>query len=275
MKTHTLLPKGIPLPEVIRREEEWIPPEPMDSDAFDKITTIFIIASLAVYLFLFFTTIAVEPLAALVFTVLFLISLILTDVISIRKGKKIEPFRVSVLVFIFLALGEFAICVITACDVVSYEDEAAARPVWLTLQAVMFMPVFIFTVCRPFSVLSALLVRRMRCSKQTGAVFKGQGHAGISAYQAGHKGYVGAAHYHYECEDAVYVAVYSDELSVMYPRGSYTTIRIDPDYPEYYYDKQTAKKLRSRFNTQLVIGLLMAAAEVLNVAIFGFNYFDF
>lgn len=275
MKLPELLPKGIPLPEIIRREEEWKAPPPMaDSASFDtRIRTANATAFSLSFLLLLFAAELSTLFAVLIITFL-PIFFMGTTLYSLHIGRPVSTFLAGLLMFVLLGLAEMWIALLTGLDIISAEGEAAARPVWLTVISLLYIPVFLLTVYKPAGTLIALFIRKLRCTKEVKAVFKGCGYAGTNAYTAGLEHFIGSAHYHYESDGAVYVAVYSDTPEVMYPRGSVAYLKIDPDYPEYYYDPDTARELRPRCFGHLFPGLLMLAVAVLNVALLGFHILD-
>lgn len=274
-KRQGLLPKGVPLPEIIRQEEEWKTPPPVDSDSIESRITICTVVVVFLLVIFFFPIASANPPAALAYLILLPLYYAGVCIYSLKIGRKVDSYKIGILLFIIIAELEMVKIVFADAGILGgIEDELAERHTWLRRLCFLYIPCFILTVIRPFSTLVALFARRIRCTKEVKSEFKGCGYADISAYQSNLEGFVGAAHYHYESDGAVYVAVYRDHLNVMYPRGSDNFIKIDPDYPEYYYDPATAKELRGPCFCKLFIGLLLFALMVLNVAILGFDAFD-
>jgi len=275
MKRHEILPKAVPLPEIIRQEEEWKAPPPLNSDHINTWLTAGSYSIIPLFVFLFILLLETATIVSIILLVLLLVYFAAVNIYSLRIGRKVSAYNFGVLLLAAAGSVQMSVLMLEAVGHITIEEEVAIRPAWLAIQCILCVPAFILMVVQPLVVLIAIFARRMRCTREVRSEFKGCGYAGINAYEAGLSDFVGAAHYHYEADGAVYVAVYREHTTVTYPRGSDNYIRIDPDYPEYYYDPDTARELRRLCFPRFFVSLGLFAVFALNIAIFGFNAFAF
>ncbi len=115
-----------------------------------------------------------------------------------------------------------------------------------------------FMLVRPFIVLLQLMVRRMRCSYKTSAKYLEYSEIDSRIPKDYITGSGGYPQYTYEYMGMDFVFSYKKVKSIISSRPSSISLRIDPDYPHYFYDRN-----RAALTALLNVILLLAGIRIL------------
>ena len=257
MKKNQLLPKGIPLEEIIRQEEEWTPPEPVDAGPTEKKFDFVFGIAIVCLILCPFLHLFVHPMAAISAVTLSSLLSAAAAAVSFRIGRGGSSFRTAMILFGVLFSANIWVNIMIINYVTDPAAEERIRHVWLVILSVLYIPVLLFTVLRPFAVISAIEARSLRCKKSVYANYNCSSLVGMTAYNISRFNSIGASHYHYISDDSDYIAVLDSEPGALFQDGANAIFLIDPDYPEYFYDKSYFRELEKKSFIQLLHGIVM------------------